>query len=82
MLTHPDCRDPKTGDFVPQGFIEISAEVMPKEVADKFANGFGRDPPNMYPVLPEPTGRFKFDLFSPWKMLKELLGEKLARKVV
>ena len=30
MLTHPECRDPRTGDYTPQGYIEISVEVLPK----------------------------------------------------
>lgn len=80
MLTHPDCRDPKTGQFSPQGFVEVSIEVLPQEEADKLKNGQGRDAPNMFPVLPEPTGRFAFDFFSPWKMLKELLGPRMARR--
>ena len=82
MLTHPEQRDPKTAEYIPQGYLEVSVEVLPIEEADKLKNAFGREAPNMYPVLPEPTGRFKFDLFSPWKMLKELLGPSLARKAV
>jgi hypothetical protein len=65
MFTHPDNRDPKTAEYVPQGYLEVSVEVLPQEEADKLANGFGQAEPNMYPVLPPPKGRFNFDLFSP-----------------
>lgn len=82
MLTHPDHRDPKTAEYVPQGYIEVSVEILPQVEADKLKNGFGQGEPNMHPVLPPPTGRFKFDLFSPWKMLKEMFGPSLARKIV
>jgi hypothetical protein len=71
MLTHPDHRDKKTAEYIPQGYLEVSVEVMPLKTAEKLSNGFGRDSPNQYPFLPEPTGRFQFDLFSPWKMLKD-----------
>ena len=82
MLTHPDEKNKKTGAFKPQGYVEVSIEVLPKKLADEMHNGFGQEARNMFPVLPAPTGRFKFDLFSPWKMLKECLGPSLARKVV
>ena len=82
MLTHPEWRDPRTGNYTPQGYIEISVEILPQKLADERANGFGRDAPNIYPVLPDPKGRFNFDIFSPWKMLKELLGPSLSRKVI
>ncbi|CAI2384461.1 unnamed protein product [Moneuplotes crassus] len=81
LLTHPDRRDDMTGEYEPQGYLEVSVEIMPQEEADDKQNGFGRESPNMFPHLPKPTGRFQFDLFSPWKMLKELLGPALARKV-
>jgi len=48
---------------------------------DEAPVGQGRDAPNINPILPEPTGRFSFDIFSPWKMMKELLGPSLARKI-
>ena len=47
----------------------------------------------MYPILPEPTGRFKFvkktivlncilkDFFHPLAMIKEILGPELYRKM-
>jgi hypothetical protein len=38
----------------------MSIEVVPKEEADKVKNGLGRDAPNVFPSLPEPTGRFSF----------------------
>lgn len=36
------------------GEVAISLEAMPAEVAKKRPAGQGRDPPNRYPVLPEP----------------------------
>lgn len=38
----------------------LSFELMPEKDAQKKNNGFGRDGPNLFPVLPEPVGRFKF----------------------
>jgi len=29
-------------------------------MAKEFENGLGRETPNQHPILPEPTGRFKF----------------------
>jgi len=70
------------GEFRPQGYVEISVEVLPQKTADKLHNGFGREARNMYPVLPDPTGRFNFDFFSPWKMFKEIFGKRLSRKII
>ena len=41
----------------------MSFELIPAIEADKRKNGYGRDAPNLYPVLPEPVGRFKFVIF-------------------
>lgn len=41
----------------------MSFELIPAIEADKRKNGYGRDPPNLYPVLPEPVGRFKFVIY-------------------
>lgn len=38
----------------------LSFELMPEKDAQKKNNGYGRDGPNLFPVLPEPVGRFKF----------------------
>ena len=80
VLTHPDAVD-DNGNFIPQGYCEISIEILPKEASKELENGMGRDTPNQHPILPEPTGRMKFDLFSPFSMLKELLGPELACKL-
>lgn len=42
----------------------LSFELMPSQDAEKKVNGYGRDGPNLYPVLLEPVGRFKFVHFS------------------
>lgn len=40
--------------------MQVSFELLPEKEFEKKVNGFGRDSPNIYPVLPEPVGRFKF----------------------
>lgn len=58
-FTHPDFKD-KDDNYIPQGYAEISVEILPKALADEIQNGLGRDAPNQHPILPEPTGRFSF----------------------
>jgi hypothetical protein len=38
----------------------VSIEILPKEEAEKLKNAGGRDAPNAFPSLPEPSGRFSF----------------------
>ena len=47
----------------------MSFELIPAIEADKRKNGYGRDAPNLYPVLPEPVGRFKLVIFFILKLL-------------
>jgi hypothetical protein len=77
---HPEHVD-EEGNKVSQGKALLSFECMPKEMTEKFENGLGRADPNFYPTLPDPVGRFTFDIFSPLQMLKTVLGPKLYRKV-
>jgi hypothetical protein len=58
-FTHPEFKD-KDDNYIPQGYAEISIEILPKTLANEIENGLGRDGPNQHPVLPDPTGRFKF----------------------
>ena len=58
-FTHPEAKDDKE-NYIPQGYAEISIEIMPKAAADEVSAGVGRDSPNQNPILPEPTGRFSF----------------------
>eukprot|EP00825_Cyclidium_porcatum_P019448 TRINITY_DN2206_c0_g1_i4.p2 TRINITY_DN2206_c0_g1~~TRINITY_DN2206_c0_g1_i4.p2 ORF type:complete len:243 (-),score=34.44 TRINITY_DN2206_c0_g1_i4:210-938(-) len=71
----------ETGKQISQGQIRLSFELMPIADAKKFDNGNGRDAPNQYPILPEPTGRMKFDLIHPLNFLKDIIGPDLYRKI-
>jgi len=77
---HPAELD-EDGNKVSQGKALLSFEIMPKDLTEKFENGVGRSDPNFYPTLPDPVGRFVFDLFSPLAMLKLILGPKLYYKI-
>ena len=58
-MNHPDAVD-KNGASIPQGWVEISLEILPKSMTKECDNGMGRDSPNNFPILPEPKGRFAF----------------------
>ncbi len=55
---------------------------MPNDLVEKYENGIGRAAPNFYPTLPDPIGRFSFDLMSPCKTLKAILGPSLCYKII
>jgi hypothetical protein len=67
-LTHPEAIDMATGLYSPQvckfsnfkGKILMSVEVLPINIANEIQNGYGRDPPNVFPIMPEPEGRMAF----------------------
>lgn len=63
-----------------QGKMEISIELLPQTVAQQLPAGFGRSDPNQNPFLPPPEGRFELS-WNPFKMLKELLGDRLYYKL-
>jgi hypothetical protein len=44
-MFHPEAVD-KNGDKVPQGFCQISLEIIPKNLANETPNGNGREQPN------------------------------------
>jgi hypothetical protein len=44
-MHHPDVVD-KDGNPIPQGFAEISLEIIPKPMANELLCGNGRDQPN------------------------------------
>lgn len=77
---HPLATD-EDGNKISQGKALLSFECMPKELTEKFENGVGRESPNFHPTLPDPVGRFVFDIFSPLQMMKTILGPKLYRKI-
>ena len=58
-VTNPEVTD-KDGNFIPQGYAEISIEILPVGFAKELDAGLGRDSPNQHPILPDPTGRFSF----------------------
>jgi len=80
-----DCYHPKrldaNGNKLSVGKVLLSFELLPTEDAKKKPNGNGRDQPNNFPALPEPMGRFTFDILSPLKTLKEILGPRLYRTI-
>ena len=65
-----------------QDKIKISIECMPVSVAQQLPAGFGRSEPNMNPVLPEPTGRSEFSIFSPFRSLRNLVGDQMYWKLI
>lgn len=79
-VTHPQHVD-EMGNPKLRGRVLMSFEAMPKDMTSKFENGIGRDSPNFHPTLPDPVGRFAFDIFSPLAMLKMILGPKLYRRL-
>jgi hypothetical protein len=78
---HPEKIDDISGDKITQGKALMSFEVLPKEDADKLDNGVGRADPNFFPTLPEPVGRFHFDIFSPCETIKQIIGPKMCYKI-
>lgn len=44
-VTHPEALD-KDGNYIPQGYVEISLEIVPSFAAKDQPNGLGRDAPN------------------------------------
>lgn len=77
---HPDAVD-EFDNKISQGKVCMSFEVVPKDLIEKFDNCEGRAAPNFYPTLPDPVGRFTFDIFSPLEMIKALIGPSLYRNI-
>mmetsp|Transcript_31029 Transcript_31029/g.28219 ORF Transcript_31029/g.28219 Transcript_31029/m.28219 type:complete len:172 (+) Transcript_31029:3825-4340(+) len=69
------------GNKISKGRVSMTIELLTEEEAKKNENAQGRDAPNNFPALPDPPGRLSFDITSPLKMLKELMGPKLYRKM-
>jgi hypothetical protein len=61
--------------------MKVRIELLPKDIADDLKAGKGRDQPNQNPFLPEPEGRFRFDLCSPLQMLRACCGDKTLAKL-
>lgn len=79
---HPEVIDDFTGAKITQGKVLMSFEVLPKENADNLKNEFGRKDPNFFPTLPQPVGRFSFDIFSPCETIKQIIGPKLCYQII
>jgi hypothetical protein len=77
---HPEVVD-EEGTKITQGKVLMSFEAVPHHLLEKFENGIGRESPNFHPSLPDPVGRFVFDITSPLKMLKTIIGPKLYYKI-
>ena len=45
VFTHPEEKD-ENENYIPQGYAEISIEILPKGLATEVENGLGRDGPN------------------------------------
>lgn len=77
---HPEVID-EDGNKISQGKVLMSFEAVPNHLVEKLGNAVGRENPNFYPTLPDPVGRFVFDITSPLKMLKTIIGPKLYYKI-
>ena len=63
------------------GQLRIQMELLPKQLAEERPVGKGREEPNQFPSLPEPTGRVEFSL-NPIAMLSTLVGPAFATKLL
>jgi hypothetical protein len=70
----------KDGKIVTNGFVRVQIDVLPKSHAEKNPVGKARDNPNHSPQLPQPEGRMEMS-FNPIKMLNQLVGPALRRKI-
>lgn len=64
-----------------QGQVLLSFKILTKEETESKETGYGRATPNVFPTLPEPVGRFNFNLFDPFGMLKMIIGPANCRKI-
>ena len=61
----------------PRGWVQVSLELVPTELAKSRPAGHGRSEPNQGPTLQPPAGRVQLSL-NPFTTLGQLLGPKLA----
>ena len=76
-LTRHDVDQKKIED---RGWLALSIQIMPKDIAEQRPAGHGRDDPNSNPFLPPPVGRLQFSV-NPFTMGKELIGPELCFKI-
>ena len=55
--------------------------ILPKDIAEKYPQGLGRQEPNNDPFLPQPEGRIKLTL-NPIDMIKQLIPPKMMRMIM
>lgn len=64
------------GKKISQGQALVSFELLPLKEAELKPNGLGRDAPNVFPPLSEPTGRLSFDITNPLQFFKDVMGTR------
>jgi hypothetical protein len=72
-----ECKN-KTG--APAGFLMVSMDLLPEQVAKRSPVGDERNEPNHSPALLKPTGRFKFS-YNPITLLAQVVGPEMNKKV-
>ena len=78
---HPEVLD-KAGAQISQCRAKLSFGIVPLDFTEKLADGIGRSDPNFNPTLPEPVGRFQFDILCPMKMLRDIIGPRRYRQLL
>lgn len=70
----------KTKNGGPGGFLLVSMDLIPEHIAKRNPVGDERKEPNNSPVLPKPSGRFKFS-YNPITLLGQVVGPEINKKV-
>ena len=66
---------------IKEGKIEISLELIPKTLIDKYPAGLCRDQPNQNPFLPPPSGRINLSFLHPLDACYEIIGPDYLKKL-
>lgn len=69
-----------SGKQAAAGWVQVSVELLPTDVAELHPAGAGRAEPNDLPTLPPPTGRFRWSL-NPLANCYNVLGPALCAKL-
>lgn len=72
-----ECKS-KTGS--PAGTLLVSMDLVPEHIAKRNPVGDERSEPNNSPMLPKPSGRFKFS-YNPITLLGQVVGPEMNKKV-
>jgi len=73
-------RKKKGGGLEPGGKVQVSFELVPKEMSKACPVGEGRSAPNTDPFLPEPKGRFEWS-WNPCKLIEQTVGPGVRCKL-